>query len=97
MRNHLLLFAACTALVGCSGPVDTQVRSFRGCTDDCAGYAAGYHWAEKKQITVSSECPLGRSDSFNEGCFAYTEDRSRRADQDADGKPIDTGSIPQPE
>jgi hypothetical protein len=91
MRNHLSLFAACTALLGWSGPVNAQDLSFGGyeCTDDCAGHAAGYQWAGKKQITESSECPLGNSDSFYEGCFAYMEDRYRRADQDDEGKPID--------
>jgi hypothetical protein len=69
MRNYLLLFAVCIVLLGC--------------TDDRSGHAIGYRWADKKQITESSECPLGNSDS--EGCL----DRYRRADQDDDGKPID--------
>jgi hypothetical protein len=90
MRNHRLLFAACTVLLAWSGPVNAQDRSFGGyeCTDDCKAHAAGYRWAEKKQITESSECPLG-SNSFHEGCLAYTEDPYRGADEDDDGNSID--------
>jgi len=90
MRDYLLLFSACTVLVG-FGPVNAQDRSFgdHECTDDCADHAAGYQWAEKYQITESSECPLDNSESFREGCLAYMKDRYRKSDQDDDGKPID--------
>jgi len=75
MRNHLLLFATCTVLLGC--------------TDDRSEHAAGYRWAEKKPITETSGLSKGHSDSFHEGRLPYKEDRDRGADLDDDGKPID--------
>jgi hypothetical protein len=55
------------------------------CTDDCSGHAAGYRWAEKHSIDDESDCPEGNSQSFHEGCIAYTRDSSRGADEDNDG------------
>ncbi len=66
-------------------------RTFGGyeCTDDCSGHKAGYEWAERKGIKSSSDCPLGNSNSFYEGCLAYTEDPYRGSDADDDGEDID--------
>jgi hypothetical protein len=91
MRYHLSLFAACAIVLAWSGPASAHDRTFGGyeCSDDCAGHAAGYRWAEKKQITESSECPLGDSYSFLEGCLAYTENPDRGAEQDDEGNPIE--------
>jgi hypothetical protein len=89
MRRHLSLFAACTVLLAWSGPVNAQDRTFGGydCMDD--GYAAGYRWTEKWQITDTSEY-LWTSNSFHEGC---TEDPERGADEDDESvdEPIDEG------
>jgi hypothetical protein len=62
MRNHLLAFAACTVLLAWSGLANAE-RTFGGfeCTIDCSGHARGYRWAERIEITESSECPLGGS------------------------------------
>jgi hypothetical protein len=91
MRHHLSLFAACSVVLAWSGPAGAEDRTFGGyeCTDECSGHAAGYRWAEKKEITEGSECPLGASYSFLAGCLAYTEDPNRGADQDDDGNPIE--------
>jgi hypothetical protein len=68
-----------------------QDRTFGGydCTDDCSGHKAGYDWAEANGITDPADCPMGNSQSFYEGCLAYTEDPSRGSDDDDDGEPID--------
>jgi hypothetical protein len=55
------------------------------CTEDCSGHAAGYSWAEKHSIDDESDCPQGNSQSFHEGCIAYSRDPSRGADEDDDG------------
>jgi len=97
MRNQISLFAACTLLQAWSGAVDAQDRAFSGyyCSEGCSSHANGYRWAEQKQITDSSECPLGDpnalddSISFHEGCLAYSEDPGRGADEDDDGNPIE--------
>jgi hypothetical protein len=89
MRNHLLPFAACTVLLAWSGPVNAD-RTFGGfdCAIDCSGHARGYRWAERIEITEGSECPLGNSRAFFEGCLAYTEDPDRGADEDDEGNLI---------
>ena len=74
-----------------AGPALAQgLRTFGGydCTIDCSGHAAGYRWAEDQDVHDESDCPLGNSNSFYEGCLAYTEDPSRGADEDDDGRPI---------
>ena len=43
------------------------------CTGDCSGHEAGYQWAEDHGITDSDDCG-GNSDSFIEGCEAYTNE-----------------------
>lgn len=42
------------------------------CTDDCSGHRAGYEWAEENNVTDPYDCS-GYSESFIEGCQAYTE------------------------
>jgi hypothetical protein len=75
---------------------ESTAQTFGGdeCTDDCSGHKAGYEWAEKRNITDPSTCEsiLSRSPnstSFSEGCKTFTEDPSRGADEDDDGKEID--------
>jgi hypothetical protein len=65
--------------------------SFGGyeCLDGCSGHAAGYEWAEQHGITESEECPIGKSESFHEGCLTYSEEPSRGSDEDDDGNQID--------
>ena len=43
------------------------------CTDDCSGHQAGYDWAEENSITDPDDCS-GNSQSFIEGCQAYTDE-----------------------
>jgi hypothetical protein len=59
------------------------------CTEDCSGHAAGYRWAEEKDVDDPADCPTGHGNSFHEGCLAYSEDPSRGADEDDDGNEID--------
>lgn len=51
------------------------------CTEDCSGHEAGFEWARENGLADSSECG-GNSDSFIEGCEAYT---SALEDAAADG------------
>jgi hypothetical protein len=60
---------------------------------DCSGHAAGYKWADDHSITDELDCPDGNSQSFQEGCVAYTQDNMRSdPDEDDDGKPAGAGS-----
>lgn len=64
------------------------VPTFKGyeCTVDCSGHEAGYQWAEEKGIDDPDDCG-GKSESFIEGCRAYTEEQqgvSRSDDDDAE-------------
>ena len=49
---------------------------FKGkrCTDDCSGHLAGYKWAAQFGATKEEIC-IGKSESFQEGCIAYVDDR----------------------
>lgn len=49
------------------------------CTQDCSGHEAGYEWAEENDITDSDDCD-GNSQSFIEGCIAWTEEQGERDD-----------------
>ena len=49
---------------------------FRGypCTKDCSGHAAGYRWADDRDITDPNVCPYSNN-SFWEGCLAHTDEQ----------------------
>lgn len=59
---------------GYDGGVGGSGLTFEGyeCTEDCSGHEAGYSWAEENGITDPNDCG-GNSQSFIEGCMAYTE------------------------
>jgi hypothetical protein len=48
---------------------------FKGypCTKDCSGHAAGYRWADARDITDPNVCPYSNN-SFWEGCLAHTDE-----------------------
>lgn len=60
-------------------------KTFYGyrCTQDCSGHRAGYLWAEEKDIDSDSDCG-GNSESFIEGCWAYTGTYHPSYEEDAD-------------
>jgi hypothetical protein len=91
MVKRCAAFATLTALVLTSAAYANTERYLGGfeCTDDCSGHRAGYLWAERNDITDEVNCPDGNSNSFYEGCVAYTEDPSRGADKDDDGEEIE--------
>src|ERR1700675_141468 len=86
MRAYTIAIAIISWLVFAS-VARAQDRTFGDfdCTEDCSGHAAGYRWAEKHSIDDESDCPRGNSESFHEGCIAYSRDPSRGADEDDDG------------
>jgi hypothetical protein len=65
-----------------SSAVGAQYSGNYGCTQDCSGHAAGYAWAEQRDITDPGECG-GKSQSFIEGCMDYAEARERELREDA--------------
>jgi len=95
MRIH---FAAVTAVsvLTFAGLASAEGRTYGGfdCTDDCSGHAAGYKWAEKHNIEDEDNCPEGNSQSFHEGCVAYTQDPTRDPDADDDGHAADEPVMP---
>lgn len=42
------------------------------CTDDCSGHSAGFEWAKENAAGDASACS-GNSDSFIEGCEAFSQ------------------------
>ena len=76
--------------VGGVGARQASTRTFGGydCTGDCVGHAAGYRWAEEREIENIDECSENRSEAFYEGCLTYVDDPERGADVDDGGKPI---------
>jgi hypothetical protein len=81
-----------TALMSQAAAQDRTYGDF-DCTVDCSGHAAGYKWADDHSITDELDCPDGNSQSFHEGCVAYTQDNMRSdPDEDDDGKPAGAGS-----
>lgn len=53
---------------------DLTYKGYR-CTIDCSGHKAGYAWAAARNIQSTSECPIGASNSFTEGCYSYAQGR----------------------
>jgi hypothetical protein len=53
---------------------DLSYKGYR-CTQDCSGHMAGYEWAKIRNIQSTSECPIGHSNSFTEGCYSYAQGR----------------------
>jgi GNAT superfamily N-acetyltransferase len=52
-----------------------EAGAFKGypCTKDCSGHAAGYRWADARDITDPNICPYSNN-SFWEGCLAHTDE-----------------------
>ena len=73
--------------------VAAQDQTFGGypCTEDCSGHEAGYQWAEQNGLTDPSECPFGNSQSFYEGCLAYTQGAGDDQQQNDSGDSSDDG------
>jgi Magnesium chelatase, subunit ChlI/Magnesium chelatase, subunit ChlI C-terminal len=94
-------FALALAIVSALAFVRTahaQNRTFGDfdCTDDCSGHSAGYKWAEKHGVEDEDNCPDGNSQSFHEGCIAYTRDQSLDPDSDDNGNAVGE-PLPEPE
>lgn len=51
------------------------------CTDDCSGHEAGFEWAKDNRITRRSNCYMGDSPSFDEGCEAYVQAMDREVEE----------------
>jgi hypothetical protein len=85
MRAFIIALAILCS-IGFAQTARAQDRTFGGfdCTVDCSGHSAGYKWAEKKGIDDETDCPDGNSQSFHEGCVAYTQDNARDPDADDD-------------
>jgi hypothetical protein len=87
---QLLVLAACALPLWFCAPTLALARTFGGydCTDDCVSHAAGYLWAEEREIESIDGCPENRSEAFYEGCLTYVDDPERGADFDDDGRAI---------
>lgn len=86
MRSVSLILALffSIALVSPASPQDRTFGDF-DCTDDCSGHSAGYKWADKHSIDNEDDCPAGNSQSFHEGCIAYSRDPYNDPDADDQG------------
>ena len=56
-----------------------------GCTHNCSGHNAGYEWAENNGVSTADDCS-GNSQSFIEGCQAYTESQSSSSSGETAGE-----------
>ncbi len=97
MRAYTLALAI-TATVVFAHAGYAQDRTFGDfdCTVDCSGHAAGYKWAEEHGIENEDNCPEGNSQSFHEGCIAYTRDPSLDPDSDDNGYAVGE-PLPEPD
>ncbi len=79
MRACTLAFAiSATITFAQAGYAQDRTFGDFDCTDDCSGHSAGYKWAERHSIEDEGNCPYGNSQSFHEGCIAYTRDPTRQ-------------------
>jgi hypothetical protein len=89
----LVLTLALTITVAIASPAPAQDRTFGGydCTADCSSHSAGYKWAERRDITDEDDCPDGNSQSFHEGCVAYTQGQVADPNKDDDDDTVGHG------
>jgi hypothetical protein len=89
MLAGILVVAFASLAVSAASPARSQDRTFNGvdCVR-CSGYSAGYKWAERKGVTDEDDCPGGDSQSFHEGCVAYTQGQVADPDEDDDGDAV---------
>jgi len=82
---------AVIAIISAVSCVDAVAATFDGyeSVDQCEGHAAGYDWGENHGITDPEDCPPGNSQSFHEGCLAYTDNPTRGSEYDDDGAEIE--------
>jgi len=85
-----IFLVASVIVFGFCASSPASARTFGGydCTDDCVSHAAGYLWAEEREIENIDHCPENRSEAFYEGCLTYVDDPERGADFDDDGRAI---------
>ncbi len=89
MRACTLAFAiSATITFAQAGYAQDRTFGDFDCTDDCSGHSAGYKWAERHSIEDEGNCPEGNSQSFHEGCVAYTRDPSLDPDSDNEGHAV---------
>jgi hypothetical protein len=90
MRANKFITASFALAICWASPAHSQEKTFGGydCTEDCSGHAAGYKWAEEKDIQDESDCG-GDSQSFIEGCETYVQDPNRGATEDDEGNDIE--------
>jgi len=95
MRTQTVIMLSIVSLVALGNPTSGQERTYSRykCTDDCSGHAAGYEWAREHEIDRDANCPEGNSQSFHEGCLAYTQDPNR-ADPEEDDNGDRVGEEP---
>jgi hypothetical protein len=88
------LGAASLLISASADPGAVQARTFAGypCEGDCSDLAAGYRWAEERDIDDAKACAPGLSDAFYKGCLAYIADPDRGADVDDQGGRIEVAS-----
>jgi hypothetical protein len=87
IRRVCISVLAILLALGFANTASAQYRTYGGfeCTVDCSGHEAGYEWAQRKGIDDEYDCPQGNSQSFHEGCIAYTQDNARDPYSDDDG------------
>lgn len=80
---HVTLLVVSAVVLVSAFTLTTPVSSddFHGypCTEDCSGHEAGYDWAQDNDIHDESDCS-GSSQSFIEGCEAYTQENPSEDD-----------------
>jgi hypothetical protein len=90
MQKPMLFLRAALSLgaIMMISPADAGTRSFGGypCKHGCKAYARGYRWAEREKVTDPNRCQIANSVAFRAGCMVYTQDPSRGADHDDNGR-----------
>ena len=81
-----LIYGILATLIAGSLTTSVSAQTFGGypCTIDCSGHEAGAQWAQQHGVTSAAGCG-GNSQSFVEGCKAYTEEND---DQDDYGSSV---------
>jgi hypothetical protein len=77
MRAYIAIVALAVIIAMCviAFEASTQDETYADldCTGNCSEHEAGYKWAEQHSIDDEDYCPVGPSQSFQEGCIAYVQ------------------------
>jgi hypothetical protein len=96
VKTLMSIFAFASVVWSVGHQITAPARTFGGyrCTQECDVHAAGYKWAQVRDIDDKRQCPHGISPSFHEGCVVFIQNPLRAPDEDDQGNVVGVSIVP---